>query len=129
MDSPFFFKFRPTFSCEFTNRSTIDGSVFTFTIRKIQSIVYGILSKDSLALFIPFNYLYSILIFIKKEFLLLIVGGIFVMEAVSVILQVASFRFRKKRMDILRKSSTVSVVSLCSRVPYENIPCPLVHTF
>ncbi|MFA5114510.1 MAG: phospho-N-acetylmuramoyl-pentapeptide-transferase [Candidatus Omnitrophota bacterium] len=35
---------------------------------------------------------------IKKELLLVIVGGIFVLEAVSVILQVASFRFTGKRI-------------------------------
>ena len=35
---------------------------------------------------------------IKKEILLLIVGGIFVLEALSVILQVASFRLIKKRI-------------------------------
>jgi phospho-N-acetylmuramoyl-pentapeptide-transferase len=37
-------------------------------------------------------------VFIKKELLLVIVGGIFVAEAVSVILQVASFKLRKKRI-------------------------------
>jgi phospho-N-acetylmuramoyl-pentapeptide-transferase len=37
-------------------------------------------------------------ILIKKELLLGIVGGIFVLEALSVILQVASFRLRKKRI-------------------------------
>jgi phospho-N-acetylmuramoyl-pentapeptide-transferase len=35
---------------------------------------------------------------IKKEMLLVIVGGIFVVEALSVILQVASFRLTKKRI-------------------------------
>jgi phospho-N-acetylmuramoyl-pentapeptide-transferase len=35
---------------------------------------------------------------IKKELLLMIVGGIFVLEALSVILQIASFRFTKKRI-------------------------------
>lgn len=37
-------------------------------------------------------------IFIKKELLLLLVGGIFVAEALSVILQVASFKIFKKRI-------------------------------
>ena len=37
-------------------------------------------------------------ILIRKELLLVIVGGIFVLEALSVILQVAFFRFRKKRL-------------------------------
>ena len=37
-------------------------------------------------------------IFIKKELLLVIVGCIFVIEALSVILQVGSFRLRKKRI-------------------------------
>lgn len=37
-------------------------------------------------------------VFIKKELLLVIVGGIFVLEALSVILQVASFKLRKKRI-------------------------------
>ena len=40
-------------------------------------------------------------IFIKKELLLLIVGGIFVFEALSVILQVASFKLLKKRIFLM----------------------------
>ncbi|MCK5305689.1 MAG: phospho-N-acetylmuramoyl-pentapeptide-transferase [Candidatus Omnitrophica bacterium] len=40
-------------------------------------------------------------IFIKKELLLLIVGGIFVAEALSVILQVTSFKLRGKRMFLV----------------------------
>lgn len=39
--------------------------------------------------------------FIKKELLLLIVGGIFVFEALSVILQVASFKLLKKRIFLM----------------------------
>ncbi|MCX5713680.1 MAG: phospho-N-acetylmuramoyl-pentapeptide-transferase, partial [Candidatus Omnitrophica bacterium] len=35
---------------------------------------------------------------IKKELLLVIVGGIFVIEALSVILQVGAFRLTKKRI-------------------------------
>ena len=34
----------------------------------------------------------------KQELLLVIIGGIFVMEAMSVILQVGSFKLRKKRI-------------------------------
>jgi len=34
----------------------------------------------------------------KQEFLLVIVGGIFVIEALSVIIQVVSYRLRKKRV-------------------------------
>ncbi len=37
----------------------------------------------------------AVAVFIRKELLLVIVGGIFVIEALSVILQVASFRLRK----------------------------------
>lgn len=37
-------------------------------------------------------------ILIKKELLLIVVGGIFVIEALSVILQVGSFKLRKKRI-------------------------------
>ena len=37
-------------------------------------------------------------IFIKKELLLVVVGGIFALEALSVILQVGSFKLRKKRI-------------------------------
>jgi len=37
-------------------------------------------------------------ILIKKELLLVIVGGIFVAEALSVIIQVVSFKTRKKRV-------------------------------
>jgi len=40
----------------------------------------------------------AVAIFIKKEILLIIVGGIFVLEAISVILQVGSFKLRKKRI-------------------------------
>jgi len=39
--------------------------------------------------------------FIKKELLLLVVGGIFVAEALSVIMQVASYRFFKKRIFLM----------------------------
>ncbi|MFC1807194.1 phospho-N-acetylmuramoyl-pentapeptide-transferase [Candidatus Omnitrophota bacterium] len=38
---------------------------------------------------------------IKKEVLLLIVGGIFVFEAISVILQVASFKIRRRRIFLM----------------------------
>jgi phospho-N-acetylmuramoyl-pentapeptide-transferase len=34
----------------------------------------------------------------KSEILFCVIGGVFVMEAVSVILQVASFKMRKKRI-------------------------------
>lgn len=37
-------------------------------------------------------------VMIKKEFFLVIVGGIFVLEAISVVLQVGSFKLRKKRI-------------------------------
>jgi len=40
----------------------------------------------------------TIAVITKEEFLLVIVGGIFVIEALSVILQVASFRLRKRRI-------------------------------
>ncbi|MDP3732620.1 MAG: phospho-N-acetylmuramoyl-pentapeptide-transferase [Candidatus Omnitrophota bacterium] len=40
----------------------------------------------------------TVALLIKKELLLVIVGGIFVLEALSVILQVASFRLIKKRI-------------------------------
>lgn len=43
----------------------------------------------------------AVAVFTKKEFLLLIVGGVFVMEALSVILQVSSFRVRKKRVFLM----------------------------
>ncbi len=39
-----------------------------------------------------------IAVFIKKELLLLLLGGVFVAEALSVILQVASFKLTKKRI-------------------------------
>ncbi len=39
-----------------------------------------------------------IAVLIKKELLLVIVGGVFVIEALSVILQVGSFKLRKKRI-------------------------------
>jgi len=40
----------------------------------------------------------AVAIFTKKELLLVIVGGIFVLEAVSVILQVFSYKLRQKRI-------------------------------
>jgi phospho-N-acetylmuramoyl-pentapeptide-transferase len=40
----------------------------------------------------------AIVIFIKKELLLVILGGVFVIEALSVILQVASYKTRRKRI-------------------------------
>lgn len=40
-------------------------------------------------------------ILLKREFLLAIIGGIFVMEAMSVILQVASYKFRNKKRIFL----------------------------
>lgn len=40
----------------------------------------------------------TVALLIKKEILLIIVGGIFVLEALSVILQVASFKLSKKRI-------------------------------
>jgi phospho-N-acetylmuramoyl-pentapeptide-transferase len=40
-------------------------------------------------------------VFTKKEFLLLVVGGVFVIEALSVILQVMSYRLRKKKIFLM----------------------------
>ena len=40
----------------------------------------------------------AVAILLKKEFVLVIAGGVFVWEALSVILQVASFRFFKRRI-------------------------------
>ncbi len=40
----------------------------------------------------------AVAIFTKKELLLVIVGGVFVMEALSVILQVGSYKFRRQRI-------------------------------
>ena len=40
-------------------------------------------------------------ILIKKEFVLVVVGGIFVWEALSVILQVSSFKFTRKRIFLM----------------------------
>mgnify|MGYP001573505223 FL=1 len=40
----------------------------------------------------------TVALLIKKEMLLIIVGGIFVLEALSVILQVGSFKLTKKRI-------------------------------
>ena len=43
----------------------------------------------------------AVAVFTKKEFLLLIVGGVFVMEAISVMLQVGSYKTRKKRIFLM----------------------------
>ena len=40
----------------------------------------------------------TIAVVVKQEILLIIVGGIFVVEALSVIIQVASFKMRGKRV-------------------------------
>ena len=40
----------------------------------------------------------AVAIFTKKELLLVIVGGVFVLEALSVILQVGSYKFRRQRV-------------------------------
>ena len=43
----------------------------------------------------------AIAVFIKKELLLFLVGGIFVVEVISVILQVASFKLKGKRIFLM----------------------------
>ena len=43
----------------------------------------------------------AIAVLTKKELVLVIVGGIFVWEALSVILQVTSFKLRKKRIFLM----------------------------
>jgi phospho-N-acetylmuramoyl-pentapeptide-transferase len=43
----------------------------------------------------------TVAVLIKKEILLVLVGGIFVIEALSVILQVASFKLSKKRIFLM----------------------------
>ncbi|MBU4304265.1 MAG: phospho-N-acetylmuramoyl-pentapeptide-transferase [Candidatus Omnitrophica bacterium] len=43
----------------------------------------------------------TVAVLIKKELLLLLVGGVFVAEALSVIIQVFSFRYRKKRVFLM----------------------------
>jgi len=40
----------------------------------------------------------AVAIFTKKELLLVIVGGVFVLEALSVILQVGSYKLRRQRI-------------------------------
>jgi phospho-N-acetylmuramoyl-pentapeptide-transferase len=40
----------------------------------------------------------TLAVLLKKEFLLILIGGVFVAESLSVILQVGSFRLRKKRI-------------------------------
>jgi phospho-N-acetylmuramoyl-pentapeptide-transferase len=45
----------------------------------------------------------TLAILLKKEFLLIIIGGVFVAEAISVILQVGYFRYTKKRYGKPRK--------------------------
>lgn len=43
----------------------------------------------------------TVAILVKKELLLAIVGGLFVMEALSVILQVGSYKLRGKRIFLM----------------------------
>ena len=40
----------------------------------------------------------TIAVIIKQEILLIFIGGVFVLEALSVMIQVASFKFRGKRI-------------------------------
>ena len=50
----------------------------------------------------------TIAVVIKQEFLLVIVGGIFVMETLSVIIQVLSFKWRGKRVFKMAPSIIIS---------------------
>ena len=43
----------------------------------------------------------TIAVLIKQEFLLILVGGLFVLEALSVIIQVVSFKLTKKRVFLM----------------------------
>jgi phospho-N-acetylmuramoyl-pentapeptide-transferase len=43
----------------------------------------------------------TVAVLVKKELLLAVVGGLFVMEALSVILQVGSYKLRRKRMFLM----------------------------
>jgi phospho-N-acetylmuramoyl-pentapeptide-transferase len=43
----------------------------------------------------------AVAVLIRRELLLVIVGGLFVMEALSVILQVGSFKLRHKRIFLM----------------------------
>lgn len=43
----------------------------------------------------------TVALLVKQEFLLLIVGGVFVAEALSVIIQVSSYKLRKKRVFLM----------------------------
>ena len=43
----------------------------------------------------------TVAVLVKKELLLAIVGGLFVMEALSVILQVGSYKLRGKRVFLM----------------------------
>lgn len=43
----------------------------------------------------------AVAVLVKKEFVLIIIGGIFVWEALSVIIQVTSFKLRKKRIFLM----------------------------
>ena len=50
----------------------------------------------------------TVAILIKQELLLVIVGGVFVLEALSVVIQVASFKLTGKRVFRWRPSTTTS---------------------
>ena len=50
----------------------------------------------------------TVAILIKQELLLPIVGGVFVMEALSVIIQVASFKLTASACSRWRRSTTTS---------------------
>jgi phospho-N-acetylmuramoyl-pentapeptide-transferase len=43
----------------------------------------------------------TVAVLIKREFLLFVIGGVFVAEALSVMLQVASFKLRGKRIFLM----------------------------
>ena len=72
-------------------------------------------------------------VFIKKELLLFLVGGIFVIEAVSVLLQVIWFKTTKKRLFLMSPRKTPSTWNrlfprrrarnFCRTIRQKNIMC------
>ena len=50
----------------------------------------------------------TVAILIKQEILLVLVGGLFVLEALSVILQVGSFKLRGRASSACRRCTTIS---------------------
>ena len=66
--------------------------------RLVASLLYEVQPTDPIVLALATAALATVAILIKQEILLALVGGVFVLEAASVVVQVASFKLTGKRV-------------------------------